>query len=151
MEAVVRQAKSRRQSENTNPRPDDQKAFGFDWYLGNKLMNQGPMAAQAGNAPSVAGQAMVAQEKPVQPLAPSEPAATPERLVPLEIKLPAPAFKGTPKDLSLLGDVPIVGRLFSTAPGTAASGNELKSGSALTPSIDKNQREASANSAGNAK
>ena len=34
---------------------DDTKALGFDWYLGNFLMNNGAIGAQAGTAPSMVG------------------------------------------------------------------------------------------------
>jgi general secretion pathway protein D len=34
---------------------DDQKALGFDWYLGNILMNNGTIGGQAGSAPSYNG------------------------------------------------------------------------------------------------
>ena len=34
---------------------DDTKALGFDWYLGNFLMNNGTIGAQAGTAPSYSG------------------------------------------------------------------------------------------------
>jgi Mg-chelatase subunit ChlD len=90
---------------------DKQKALGFDWYLGNTVMRDGQIAAQDAITPFGAGQASVAGKKPEQPLPPSEPAST-AGLVPLELKLPAPAFAGTPRNLPVLGDVPLTGRLF---------------------------------------
>jgi hypothetical protein len=34
---------------------DDSKALGFDWYLGNTLMNQGTIGVQGGTAPTLSG------------------------------------------------------------------------------------------------
>ena len=34
---------------------DDNKALGFDWYLGNVLMNNGTIGGQGGTAPSYVG------------------------------------------------------------------------------------------------
>ena len=34
---------------------DDNKALGFDWYLGNMLMNNGTIGGQGGTAPSYNG------------------------------------------------------------------------------------------------
>jgi general secretion pathway protein D len=38
---------------------NDTRALGFDWYLGNTLMNSGAIAAQAGTSPSLIGQSSV--------------------------------------------------------------------------------------------
>ena len=36
---------------------NDNKALGFDWYLGNVLMNNGTIGGQGGTAPSYHGRA----------------------------------------------------------------------------------------------
>jgi general secretion pathway protein D len=46
---------------------NDQKALGFDWYLGNMLMNNGTIGAQAGSAPSYTGAATPANPSGVFP------------------------------------------------------------------------------------
>jgi general secretion pathway protein D len=46
---------------------NDTKALGFDWYLGNMLMNNGTIGAQAGTAPSFNGAATPANPSGVFP------------------------------------------------------------------------------------
>ena len=49
---------------------DDTKALGFDWYLGNTLMNNGTIGGQAGSAPSFVGQPTTANPSGVFPGSP---------------------------------------------------------------------------------
>ncbi len=46
---------------------DDNRALGFDWYLGNTLMNNGAIGGQAGTAPSYAGASTPANPSGVFP------------------------------------------------------------------------------------
>ena len=85
---------------------DGRKALGFDLYLGNSMAGKGGIAAQGGSAPSQAGQAAVEGQKT-------------EELV--KRSKSAPAFKGTPSDLPVLGDVAAAGRLFRSR---AVEGND---------------------------
>ena len=64
------------------PRQYDQKALGFDWYLGDTLQRGGQIPARDGMAASEADQALVAGLKTAPP-PPSEP-TTAEPLVPLQ-------------------------------------------------------------------
>jgi type II secretory pathway component GspD/PulD (secretin) len=59
---------------------DDTKALGFDWYLGNTLMNNGTIGGQAGTAPSFVGQPSSANPIGVFPGNPF--AATPTTIAP---------------------------------------------------------------------
>ena len=45
----------------------DNKALGFDWFLGNTLLNNGSVAAQGGSAPSMSGRASAANRGGVFP------------------------------------------------------------------------------------
>ncbi|MBI4325441.1 MAG: hypothetical protein HY674_09275 [Chloroflexi bacterium] len=45
----------------------DNKALGFDWFLGNTLINGGAIAAQGGSAPSMSGRATAANRAGVFP------------------------------------------------------------------------------------
>jgi general secretion pathway protein D len=58
---------------------DDSKALGFDWYLGNWLMNNGSIGAQAGTAPSFVGQPSAAN--PIGAF-PGNPVANPPTTIP---------------------------------------------------------------------
>jgi anti-sigma factor RsiW/uncharacterized protein YegL len=105
----------------------DQKALGFDFYAGNALVNNGRLGGQAGTAPSGTDQALIQGQEHMLP-PPSEPTAAPNGTVPLAIKLPAPAFKGLPTDVPVLGDVPVAGGLFRPTPGAAGANVEANSG-----------------------
>jgi len=113
----------------------DQKALGFDLYAGNALVSNGHLAAQAGTAPSEADLASIQEKKSELP-PPSEPALSASGTVPLAIKLPAPAFKGMPTDVPVLGDVPAAGRLFRPPAAAPAVIEEAKS-DLTTPSQKK--------------
>ena len=78
------------------------------------------------NFSTEAGQASVAGKKFEQAATPSESTATAEHMVPLEIQLPAPAFKGTPREVPVLGDVPALGRFYRLK-------SELGTDAAATP------------------
>ena len=51
----------------------DNKAFGFDWYLGNMLMNHGTIGGQAGTAPSYNGKPTAANPLGTFPGVPANP------------------------------------------------------------------------------
>jgi general secretion pathway protein D len=51
----------------------DSKAFGFDWYLGNMLMNNGSIGGQAGTAPSYNGNPTAANPIGTFPGVPANP------------------------------------------------------------------------------
>ena len=104
----------------------DQKALGFDFYAGNALVNNGRLAPQGGAAPNEADRASIEEKKSKLPPA-SEPAAAPDGTVPLAMKLPAPAFKGMPTDVPVLGDVPAAGRLFRPPAAAPAAIEEANS------------------------
>jgi Mg-chelatase subunit ChlD len=95
-EAAVSEAALRQANVNLSNQ-SDQKALGFDLYSGNSLAGKGQPAAQDGRALSEAGQALVLGKKTEELAARSE---------------PAPAFKGILQDVPVLGDVPLLGRLF---------------------------------------
>ena len=52
---------------------DDTKAFGFDWYLGNVLMNNGTIGGQGGTAPSLNGAPTAANPLGTFPGVPANP------------------------------------------------------------------------------
>jgi Mg-chelatase subunit ChlD len=115
-EAAVNEA-ALRQANIDLSKLSDQQALGFDWYLGNSLAGKSQLAAKDSTAPAKAGQAAV-EGKQVEELA--------------KRSEPAPAFKGTPSDLPVLGEVPAAGRLFRSAPVAAAGNVQLNSGSFTT-------------------
>jgi anti-sigma factor RsiW len=124
------------QRKNVRQQNNDQKPLGFDSYAGNGLVSNGRLAAQDGTAPSEVDHALIQGKKP-EPLPPGEPAA-PGDMVPLAIQLPAPAFKGMPRDVPVLGDMPQAGRLFRSTPGVAGGGVEANPGP-LTTGRAKNE------------
>jgi type II secretory pathway component GspD/PulD (secretin) len=55
---------------------DDQKALGFDWFLGNVLMNNGTIGGQAGSAPSFQGAPSAGNPSGAFPVSAIPPSAT---------------------------------------------------------------------------
>ena len=113
--AVIEAALSRDNGIASNQR--DQKALGFDWYLGNSLAGESRLAVKGGTAPSQDGQNAVEAKKTEELAKRSE---------------SAPAFKGTPHDLPVLGDVAVAGRLFRSTTGGAGGSAQPTPGSLTT-------------------
>ncbi|MGO8926652.1 MAG: YfbK domain-containing protein [Limisphaerales bacterium] len=102
----------------------DRKALAFDWYQGNSLAGKGQPAAQDGRASSEPGKAPVLGKEIKELAARSE---------------PAPAFKGTPQDLPVLGDMGVAGRLFraETAEGQNQVKDQVAAGAVKLPVEEK--------------
>jgi len=59
---------------------NDTRALGFDWYLGNFLMNKGSLGLQGGSAPAFNGQPTAANPSGVFPASPVSPTANQQLL-----------------------------------------------------------------------